>query len=649
MSTPPSRSHSIMWIALLIAALVLGVGYQLIDTGSAVGAPPGPRPGPLVVPTNTPLIVAPTQSAPPPAQPPQAQPAPQIILQTPAAPESCGLITDFEQFGAWRRGNEPNGTFTQSAEQAHSGRFSARLSYSFPTPGNDYVVFMHTLPIGGRPAALTAWVYGDGAGHYLNVWVQDAGGEVWSFTFGRIRHVGWQEMVAPLNIVAPWPVGHVSGPDKGTLEYPLSVTALVLDDAPDTFVGAGAIYIDDLSCSETTPAVAGPAGGGTDRIAFVAVGASGSSEIFTINPDGTGLTQLTDNRGFDGSPAWSPDGSRILYQCCNDVNCATDLCVMNADGSDPHVVAQSVQDLPGQEARPAWSPDGSRIAYTGQNPQFRQETSIFIASADGSNAEWLTGGRNPSWSPDGSQIAFADTAGDPNVIEILATGVDGTNLRQVTQNGAGTSDFPAWSPEGARIAYCLHGKSLADDGLHVIYADGSGDRRVSPNCMWGLDWSPDGARLATSNFDSVLLLSADGGSAVALTKGREPSWLKPAGSYTPSPSQQPFGPIVFSSAFDTAAERPLNAGKSFLSGTMKLYAVWPYSGVTAGTPFRFEWYVNGAFWFSGEDVFKQNAGAVLADRLLAGRCAAAAGRLQPGHQGRRAVGPHGSGHHPESR
>ena len=48
--------------------------------------------------------------------------------------------------------------------------------------------------------------------------------------------------------------------------------------------------------------------------------------------------------------------------------------------------------------------------------------------------------------------------------------------------------------------------------------------------------------------------------------------------------------------------------RRFPAGTLQVYAVWPYSDVAVGMPFRFEWYVNGVFWFSGEDAFKKNAG-----------------------------------------
>ena len=57
-------------------------------------------------------------------------------------------------------------------------------------------------------------------------------------------------MTAPLDVEAPWPAGSLGGPKNGLLDYPISFYALVMDDAPDTYVGSGTIYVDDLSCSE---------------------------------------------------------------------------------------------------------------------------------------------------------------------------------------------------------------------------------------------------------------------------------------------------------------------------------------------------------------------------------------------------------------
>jgi len=40
---------------------------------------------------------------------------------------------------------------------------------------------------------------------------------------------------------------------------------------------------------------------------------SDDTEIFTMNPNGTGVVQLTHNKTYDDEPAWSPDGKKIAY------------------------------------------------------------------------------------------------------------------------------------------------------------------------------------------------------------------------------------------------------------------------------------------------------------------------------------------------
>lgn len=209
----------------------------------------------------TPAPLMPPDSAFPPAAafPTVAEPltsattavSPQPVLAVSPEPLTCGLLADFEQSGGWTSSSEPTGTLVESAEQRYSGAFSAKVSYNFSTGGNDYIAFQRAIPLGGQGTALTAWVYGDGSGHYLLALVQDSQGETWSFPFGQIQHAGWQQMIAPLDVLLPWPAGHVSGPSNGVLDYPIQFNALVLDDMPDTFVGSGTLYVDDLACSET--------------------------------------------------------------------------------------------------------------------------------------------------------------------------------------------------------------------------------------------------------------------------------------------------------------------------------------------------------------------------------------------------------------
>ena len=70
---------------------------------------------------------------------------------------------------------------------------------------------------------------------------------------------------------------------------------------------------------------------GCTRIVFTSK-RTGNNEIFTMNPDGSGVTQLTSNGSSDIFPVWSPDGTRIVFQTDRDGQ--SEVYVMNADGSN---------------------------------------------------------------------------------------------------------------------------------------------------------------------------------------------------------------------------------------------------------------------------------------------------------------------------
>ncbi len=195
--------------------------------------------------TSTPEMPTPTST--PLASPTPAAPATTQVSVAPAPP---GIFDDFEQAATWKRGDQPYGTFDRSSGQVHSGSYAGQLSYNFPTANNDYVVFLKNRALAGRPNAISAWVYGDNSGHYLNIWIKDAAGQSWQMSLGQIKHTGWREMIAPLDPAQPWPAGHISGPNNGAIDYPITFQAIVLDDIPDTYSGAGSIYIDDLTSRE---------------------------------------------------------------------------------------------------------------------------------------------------------------------------------------------------------------------------------------------------------------------------------------------------------------------------------------------------------------------------------------------------------------
>jgi dipeptidyl aminopeptidase/acylaminoacyl peptidase len=68
------------------------------------------------------------------------------------------------------------------------------------------------------------------------------------------------------------------------------------------------------------------------RIAFQA-SRDGNAEIYVMNADGTGQTNLTNNPASESVPAWAPDGSEIVFHSSRDGN--FEICAMQTDGSNP--------------------------------------------------------------------------------------------------------------------------------------------------------------------------------------------------------------------------------------------------------------------------------------------------------------------------
>jgi hypothetical protein len=104
-----------------------------------------------------------------------------------------------------------------------------------------------------------------------------------------------------------------------------------------------------LTCTVATGVAQAAYPGGAGRIAFVR-----SGNIFTIEPDGTGLRQLT-TAGGDSAPRWSPNGKSIAYLDHGN------LWIMRASGSHKRQVTSAAPGF--TDARPSWSPNGRYLAF----------------------------------------------------------------------------------------------------------------------------------------------------------------------------------------------------------------------------------------------------------------------------------------------
>jgi TolB protein len=76
-----------------------------------------------------------------------------------------------------------------------------------------------------------------------------------------------------------------------------------------------------------------------------------------MDADGKNARNLTQHPAFDGWPAWSPDGKRIVFG--SNRSGEYRIWVMSSDGADPQLLV----DVPGRCTSPKWSPDGKWISF----------------------------------------------------------------------------------------------------------------------------------------------------------------------------------------------------------------------------------------------------------------------------------------------
>jgi TolB protein len=132
---------------------------------------------------------------------------------------------------------------------------------------------------------------------------------------------------------------------------------------------------------------------------------------------------LTDAPGFDGFPAWSPDGNRIAFVSDRGGG-ARRLWLMGAEGTDPILLADHA---PYSVSKCSWSPDGTSIAYQVSASAHSSERAEIWVHEIGALPRRMLGGdgfsyADPAWSPDGLRIAYATDRDGATEIWILATG-----------------------------------------------------------------------------------------------------------------------------------------------------------------------------------------------------------------------------------
>jgi hypothetical protein len=278
--------------------------------------------------------------------------------------------------------------------------------------------------------------------------------------------------------------------------------------------------------------------GQNGKIAFSSV-QDGDSEIYTINPDGSGLQQLTNNTIADFAPNWSPSGQGIVFLRADGSD--YDIWKMNADGSGQGFV----HDYPGAPGftptYPAWSADGTKIIFGVTDPDNRglcradyedDICGLFMVNPDGTGfqefAQSLTEACCPSWSPDGSRVVFStEVFGASGAWNVTVKPIDGPGTNLAT--GPGTFDInidPDWSPNQDRIVYTYQSETSSTSFVKVMNPDGTG--KVQGHEGRGPVFSPDGTKIAFFSDGppaGIWIGNAPlGAGATFLTAGGGPAW-----------------------------------------------------------------------------------------------------------------------------
>jgi Tol biopolymer transport system component len=249
-----------------------------------------------------------------------------------------------------------------------------------------------------------------------------------------------------------------------------------------------------------------------------------------------------------GFPAISPDGRQIVLSERTRRGSADDrtaLAVWNTDGTNPRRIFRA----DGSAMSPQWSPDGRWIVFGAGNfflARVRPGV-VMVVKSDGSEARPLTTGPGnagfPSWSPDGRQVVYrfwTDTAAGLRIVNVA----DGA-VRTLT---TGYDNFPAWSPKGDRIVF----SRLANDEFH-IYAIAPDGTRLTQLTNGPVDnshpvWSADGEHVLFSSsrfgfkdeapmsdipqpYGELFVMRADGSDQRPLTDNR---WEEGTPAWQPS-------------------------------------------------------------------------------------------------------------------
>lgn len=267
------------------------------------------------------------------------------------------------------------------------------------------------------------------------------------------------------------------------------------------------------------------------KIAFTRNG-----EILTINPDGTGETNITNNTATDNEPSYSPNGANVVFTTNRDGN--NEIYRMDSDGSSPVRLTNNTAS----DFSPNYSPDGATIVFVSARDGNNE---IYKMNADGSNQVRLTNNMLSDFGPvfmpgDGQKIIYVRFAAPTG---LFTMNVDGSNQQPFPAPGgiSPTYERLSYSPDGSKLMLTYS----PDAGTQIrttwtMNADGGNPLRFPADGSFGT-YSPDGSMVAYTccifdNTNRLRVSDALGGGASVRT-------LTPSNTDNGLPDWQPLNAL----------------------------------------------------------------------------------------------------------
>ena len=248
---------------------------------------------------------------------------------------------------------------------------------------------------------------------------------------------------------------------------------------------------------------------------------------------------LVISAGYNVTPAWSPDGSQLLF--ASDRGSNFEIYLRTADGQEINLTQHPADDV-----HPAWSSDGQQIIFSSDRSGGYFQ--IYTMNSDGSNVQQVgvvpgNNAMSPRFSPDGQQIAYMRASVLAPLCEwnwdVWVMDADGSNQQQIT-TALGADLYPEWSPDGSEIIYgsC---RNFFYFNLYAFDTSSSTERQVTNWLFrneWGATYSPDGQLIAFNSAPTgltadIYIMAAAGGPAGNLTQHSADDWNPTWNDFTP--------------------------------------------------------------------------------------------------------------------